>query len=123
MTLKETILWLSKKSIEEKIVFNQFLLSDITIMNRAILDNNETKDVIKIESLKWSNELAHRIWNLLFELKRGEDNSSENKLAENINFYRKQSNDFAGHLSASIQTTIERYNLDKGKKTTPQHRI
>ena len=115
MTFKETVLWLSLKPIEEKIMFNELLLSDMTVMNRAILDDPETTDKTKIECLKWSNELAHRIWNLLFDLKRGEDDNSENTLAENINFYRKQSKELAGLLGATIKGTIERFNYLKEK--------
>lgn len=110
MTLKETISWLSVKSIEEKIMFNELLLSDMTVMNRAIWDDPETTDKTKIECLKWSNELAHRVWNLLFELKRGEDDNSENRLADNINFYRKQSDELAGHLGETLKGAIDRYN-------------
>jgi len=113
MTLKETISWLSVKSIEEKIMFNELLLSDMTVMNRAIWDDPETTDKTKIECLKWSNELAHRIWNLLFELKRGEDDNSENTLSDNVNFFRKQSDELAGHLGATITGTVERYNYLK----------
>lgn len=77
MTLKETISWLSVKSVEEKIIFNELLLSNMTVMNRAIWDDPNTTDKTKVECLKWSNELAHRIWNILFELKLGEDDNSE----------------------------------------------
>ena len=49
MTLKETVLWLSIKPIEEKIIFNELLPSDMTIMNRAIGDDPETSDKTKIQ--------------------------------------------------------------------------
>jgi hypothetical protein len=115
MTLKETVEWLSLKTIEEKILFNELLLSDLTVMNRAIWDDSKTTDKTKIECLKWSNELNHRIWNLLFELKRGEDKDSENRLADNINFYRKQSEELGGHLGATIKGAVNRYNYIKEK--------
>ena len=89
MTLTEVISSLSKKTVEEKITFNELLLSNMTVMNRAIWDDPDTTNKTKLECLEWSNELAHRIWNLLFELKRKEDDDSEGKLADNINFYRK----------------------------------
>ncbi len=115
MTFKETVVWLSPKSIEDKIIFSELLLSDMTVMNRAIWDDPESTDKTKVESLKWSNELTHRIWNLLFELKRGEDNNSEKSLADNIRFYAKQSEKLAGHLGATINGTIERFNYFKEK--------
>ncbi len=46
MTLKETVIWLSLKPIEEKIRFNELLLSGITVMNRAILDNENNRGSI-----------------------------------------------------------------------------
>ena len=106
----EIISWLSAKSIEEKIMFIELLLSHMTVMNRAIWDDPETTDKTKVECLKWSNELAHQVWNLIFELKRGVDDKSENTLAANVNFYRKQSDELAGHLGATIKMTIDRYN-------------
>lgn len=111
MTLNETIQWLSIKSIEEKILFNELLLSEMTVMNRAIWDDLDATDKMKIESLKWSNELAHRIWNILFELKRGVDEHSVNAVADTINFYRKQSDTLSGHLGTTLLRTIERFNF------------
>ncbi|WP_299438277.1 hypothetical protein [uncultured Aquimarina sp.] len=115
MTLKETVLWLSSKSIEDKIIFSELLLSDMTVMNRAIWNDPESTDKTKVECLKWSNELAHRIWNLIFELKRGKDNNSEKSLANNIRFYGKQSKKLARHLGATVNETIERFNYFKKK--------
>jgi len=109
LKLSELIKWLSTKSIEHKILFNELLLSDLTVMNRAIWSDDNTDGNSKIESLKWSNELSHRIWNITFDLKRGEDNESENKLGENINFYAKQSKELAGHLSATTNSTVNRF--------------
>lgn len=88
----------------------ELLLSNMTTMHRAILDDPKTSESTKLECLKWSNELAHRIWNLLFELKRGEDEDSATRLAQNIDFYRKQEKELAGHLGATINSTINRYN-------------
>jgi len=115
MTLKETVLWLSSKSIEDKIIFIELLLSDMTVMNRAIWDDPESTDKTKVECLKWSNEVAHRIWNLLFELKRGKDNNSEKSLADDISFYGKQPKKLAGQLGATVNGTIERFNHFKEK--------
>jgi len=110
MTLSEIISSLSKKTVEEKIVFNEILLSNMTIMNRSIWHDPETTDKTKLECLKCSNELAHRIWNLLFQLKQKQDENSENILADNINFYRKQSDEFSKHLSVTIKSTIDKFN-------------
>lgn len=115
MTLKEITSWLSLMSIEEKMLFIKLLLSDMTVMNRAIWNDSQTTDKIKIECLKWSNELNHSIWNLLFELEHGDDNDSVNRLTDNINFYRKQTEELGGHLGTTIIGTVNRYNYIKGK--------
>ena len=109
MTFEETVKWLSTKSYKETIEFCELLLSEMTIMNRAMWDDSETSDKIKIDCLKWSNELAHRIWNLLFELKQGVSDGIENELVDNIDFYRNQTNELAGHLGATLKGTINRY--------------
>jgi hypothetical protein len=88
MTFSEAITWLSTKKTEDKILFNKLLLSDLTVMNRAIWDDDTTSDKTKIECLKWSNELSHRIWNLLFELDNDQDDQSETKLANHLIFYQ-----------------------------------
>ncbi len=123
LKLNELIKWLSTKSIEHKILFNELLLSDLTVMNRAIWSDESTDDNSKIESLKWSNELSHRIWNIIFDLKRNEGNESENKLGENINFYAKQSKELAAHLSAITNSTVNRFYHQVEKITTPQHGV
>lgn len=89
-------------------------------MNRAIWSDENTDDKSKVDSLKWSNELSHRMWNILFDLKRNEDKESENKLGESINFYAKQSKELATHLSAITKSTLNRfYNLiEKNNDTT-----
>lgn len=116
LKLNELINWLSTKSTEDKILFNELLLSNLTIMNRAILSDEITDDQTKVESLKWSNELAHRIWNILFDLKRNENKDPEKSLGENIKFYANQSSDLAGHLGAIIKSTVNRFYYLKEKE-------
>ncbi|MEQ9376066.1 MAG: hypothetical protein RIG68_12855 [Imperialibacter sp.] len=110
MIFKELIERLSGKSTEEKILFTKLLLSGMTIMNRAIGDDNMISDKSKVETLKWSNELAHRIWNVLFELERGNDDESASRVAENIKFYQQQSGELAAHLNTTIKATIDKFN-------------
>ncbi len=120
LKLSELIKWLSTKSIKDKILFNELFLSDLTVMNRAIGSDENLGDQSKVKSLKWSNELAHRIWNILFDLKRNEDKESEKSLGENINFYAKQSRNLAGHLGAITKSTVNRfyYLKEKNNDTT-----
>ena len=115
MTFPEAIDWLSTKTLTDRTFFIKLFLSDLTIMNRAIWDDHTTSNETKIECFKWSNELSHRILNLLFELENDRDNQSVNKLAENLKFYQQQSKELSGHLAASFRGTIERFNSLKNR--------
>lgn len=115
MTFQEAIESLSDKTIDDKSLFIKLFLSDLTIMNRAIWDENTTSNETKIECGKWSNELSHRIWNLLFELENDQDDQPINKLAENLKFYQEQSKELSGHLAATFRGTIERFNTLKNR--------
>ena len=107
ITSKELFTWISTLGVLEKIEFAQLFLADMTVMNRAILDNPQARDVEIINCLKWSNELAHRIHNIVFELKRSQN--GQNDIADNIIFYANQSKELAGHLAATLQSTHSRY--------------
>ena len=121
LKLAELTNWLSTKSVEDKVLFIELLLSDLTVMNRAIWSDENTTDKSKIESLKLSNELSHRIWNVLFELKRSEYNILEIKLEDNLKFYAKQSKELAGHLGATINLSVNRfYYLNEKNNDTTQ---
>lgn len=109
LKLSELIKWLSTKPIEHKRLFMELFLSNLTVMNRAIWSDENTDNKSKVISLKWSNELSHRIWNILFDLRRNNNNDSEIKLGENINFFGRQSRELAGHLNSIIKTTVNRF--------------
>ena len=104
------IFWLSSKSIEDKIKFTEMLLFDITVMNRSLWSDPNISDKFKIEPLKCSNELTHRIWGLLFGLKKKSNNKFENDLVEYVNIYGKQSEELKRNMPSTIIATIERFN-------------
>jgi len=93
--------------IRRKIEFLECFLREMTIMNRAIWDDNDYDDSEKVNCLKWSNELAHRIWNIKFELERGNDENSLNNLLDNIISYRKIEPKLGGHFGATLKSTYE----------------
>lgn len=115
MTLTETISWLGSKSIQEKIVFFELLLHNLTLMNRGIWDDPETSDQMKLECLKWSNELAHSVLNKHSSLKRGEDNNSEMILTNIVN-YRNQCNEVGGRFASTINSTLDRFKYLKNNQ-------
>ena len=100
---QETFDKLHTLSSLEKIQFLEELLFYFTIAGRGIWSDDQLSEFEKIEAFKWLNELTHRIWNLRFELQRGEDTDSIIRLYENMKFYSEQSKTLGGHL---VPTTI-----------------
>lgn len=92
-----------------KIKFLETLMFYFTISARGIWSDDKSSDAEKIEAFKWLNELSHRIWNLLFEIQRGEDSDSIVRLYENIKFYGKQSGLLGSHLSPALFAAFETF--------------
>ncbi len=91
--------------INKKLVFSERLLFQMTVMNRAIWSDDNISDKVKTKYLKWSNELAHQVWNKVFELQKGLDNDAIGSIQEDILFYRKQSQILGGHLGTTLKLT------------------
>lgn len=68
-TVEEVGSWPTSKKTE----FCDILISELTVMNREIWSNEKRTETQKLDMLKWSNELAHRVWNPKWRLSHGED--------------------------------------------------
>ena len=90
----------------EKIKFFELLLFELTIMNRAIWSEPDFTDKEKVECLKWSNELAHRTWNIISELKENQDENSLDRLWKNILFYCEQAPQLKFHIQPMLLSTF-----------------
>ena len=93
----------------EKSAFIDLLLSEITIMNRSIWSDDSIDMTEKINGLKWSNELVHRIQNIQFELKRQVDNKALERVFNNIIDYGKESITLKAHLAPCLISSYERF--------------
>lgn len=89
-------------TIHKKMKFLEALMFYFTITSRGIWSDDKPSNADKVEAFKWLNELSHRIWNLLFELQRGEDSDSITRLYENMKFYGEQSGLLRSHLLPTI---------------------
>jgi hypothetical protein len=98
-------------SIENKIIFLQLLLFHFTIMGRGIWSDEKSTDSNKMEAFKWLNELAHRIWNIIFELRQCQDNDSISRLYENMKFYSDQSSLLRMHLLPTFLGAFENFEV------------
>ena len=96
-------------TIHMKIKFMETLIFYFTITSRGIWSNEKPSDAEKVEAFKWLNELSHRIWNLLFELQRGEDSDSITRLYENMKFYGEQSGLLRSHLQPTTLAAVENF--------------
>lgn len=110
MKAKEIINTISSWELERKIKFLEDFLKDMTVMNRAIWGNDEYTEAEKLNCLKWSNELAHRIWNIKFELQQGTDEDCLQRFLNNLMQYRQQEPLLGGHFGATLKST---YNNSK----------
>ncbi|WP_343691319.1 hypothetical protein [Chitinophaga sp.] len=94
---------------QKKVKFLEALIFYFTITARGIWSDDKSSDAEKVGAFKWLNELSHRIWNLRFELQRGEDNDSIVRLYENIQFYGEQSGLLSNHLLPAILAAFENF--------------
>ncbi|OQP58941.1 hypothetical protein A3860_39090 [Niastella vici] len=96
-------------TIHKKMKFLEALMFYFTITSRGIWSDDKPSDAEKVEAFKWLNELSHRIWNLQFELQRGEDSDSIIRLYENMKFYGEQSGLLRSHLLPTILAAFENF--------------
>ena len=127
MTLSELLAEAQHLSTRNKTLFVEVLLSELPIMNRAILQAPDADQTEILEALEWSNELNHRIGNLHFELRRFEDKEAIPRLFANVDEHRKRSDLLAGHLAATLQSAWRRFahlpkSFDHGEDISPENR-
>ena len=76
-------------------------------MNRSIWSDHELSTEQQVDSLKWSNELNHRIWGLIWELRRNENDKIGQEFFDHVMFYRKQSKEFERELAGILDMTFK----------------
>ena len=100
-------------TLSDKMKYLENLLFYFTIAGRGIWSDEISTEAEKIEAFKWLNELIHRIWNIQFKLKQGEDNDFVNRLYKNMKFYGENSNLLRKHL---VPTTLDAFKNFKGNQ-------
>jgi LPS O-antigen subunit length determinant protein (WzzB/FepE family) len=111
MTLSKLKNTLNQKDANFQKEFIENFLKESIVMNRCFWVNNEssnTPDKETIEAFKWSNELTHRLWNLHFQLENKTKTNVADGIADNINFYAKQSNQLKQNLPSTLQFALDR---------------
>lgn len=101
-------------SLENKVLFIEILLFQFTISGRGIWSDEKSTDKDKSEAFKWLNELYHRIWNIRFELLRGEDDESITRLFQNLKIYGEESEALRIHIIPTVLLAFKSF--EKRKK-------
>jgi hypothetical protein len=96
-------------TISNKMRFLEALLFYFTISGRGIWSDENSTDAEKVEAYKWLNELLHRIWNIHFELQKGEDKESITRLYENMKFYSEQSDLLRKQLVSTVLGAFDNF--------------
>lgn len=104
---------LSLFSDPDKVLFCELLIFQFTLTNRGIWSDIKLQDKEKVDAMKWLNELSHRIWNIIFDLKNNKGDDSISRLYENIKFYSGQSDFLKMHLGPTILAALENFNNQK----------
>ncbi len=97
-------------SVSHKTLFINILLAEITVMNRCFWGDDSIDDSEKINGLKWSNELVHRLQNIQFKLESFDDHNTIDSIFDNIDFNKKQSNLLSSHIHPTVVNAYNRFN-------------
>lgn len=90
----------------KQLAFCERLTFELTIVNRDIWSNDALSDVQKLNALKESNELLHRLWGIIWKLRRGESEAFDG-LVDNCSFYIRQAPELARPLRGMLKLTLK----------------
>lgn len=90
----------------KRLAFCERLAFDLTIVNRDIWSNDGLSDAEKLNALKESNELLHRLWGLIWKLQRDEGEAF-NRLFDNCSFYVQQAPELGRPLHGMLKLTLK----------------
>ncbi|MBK8499034.1 MAG: hypothetical protein IPL52_09500 [Flavobacteriales bacterium] len=90
----------------KRLAFCERLAFDLTIVNRDIWSNDSLSDVEKLNALKESNELLHRLWGIIWKIRRGEGEAFS-QLQDNCLFYIQQAPELGRPLHGMLKLTLK----------------
>lgn len=93
------------------VLFCERLAFDLTVANRAIWSDDSLTVDEQLNGLKWSNELLHRLWKIIWDLRRGEVEAFD-RLIEHCSFYIQQAPELGRVLPGTLKLTLK-YALEK----------
>lgn len=87
-------------------VFCERLAYDLTIANRGDLVGRGLTSAEMLNGLKWSNELLHRLWGIIWQLRRGEHEAFD-RLFDHFSFYLRESPELGRVLPGTLKVTLK----------------
>lgn len=85
--------------------FCERLAYDLTIANRGIWSDDALSEAEQLNGLKWSNELLHRLWKVIWDLRRGEVGAFD-RLFDHCCFYIQQAPELGRVLPGTLTLTL-----------------
>ncbi|MBC9909632.1 hypothetical protein [Chitinophaga varians] len=98
-----------QRPLSEKIRLIEKLLFQFTIAARVIGSDDRLSDKQIVIALKWLNEMTHRTWNILYDLRRNEDHDSMGRLYACMRQYAAESRELGGHLAESFRLAMSHF--------------
>lgn len=99
----------SNLSEEEKLQFYERFAMNLTISNRDIWSEETCGDSDKVKQMKWMNELMHQVLLRMYSLRRGNEDSSDEKFWKTICHWASLNKISAGHIGGALNCTYEFY--------------
>lgn len=98
MQLEDLKITINQMTQNKQIKFLEMFLKNMPTMNRGIWGDDDYSDANKVDCLKWSNELCHRLWNMKLELVANEKMDCGDRFIKQLKFHANQNKDFAAQL-------------------------
>mgnify|MGYP000928880796 CR=1 FL=1 len=86
--------------------FCERLAFDLTIVNRDIWSSDDLSDAAKFNALKESNELLHRLWGIIWSLRRDES-TAFTRLMDHCAFYIQKAPELGRPLYGMLKLTLK----------------
>ncbi|AEG00261.1 hypothetical protein [Methylomonas methanica] len=92
---------------DKKVLFYEILAHNLTVSIRAVWSNPDSSDSLKVQEMKWINEIMHRVTAKIRVERLQLHNWPENEFIEMVGGYIKQCPSIDGDVGWSINNAFE----------------
>ena len=93
---------------EGRLAYCERLAIDMTVMNRAIWSDENLTLEQQLNGLKWSNEFLHRLWGIIWELRR-DKNEAFDRLIPHVEFHVEQAPELSSLLPGAMRICLDHF--------------